>query len=52
MRNNINKRLAELERLFNPPPAPVAIICPGDPVPKGAYVVIVDDIPEEADCKG
>lgn len=47
MGGNISKRLSELERLINPEPAPVVIIKPGDKIPEGAQVVIIDDIPEE-----
>ena len=40
------RRLAELEKALQPTRAKVAIIEPGDSIPEGAEVVIIDDIPE------
>lgn len=40
------KRIAELEKALLPTRAKVVIIEPGDPIPEGAEVVIIDDIPE------
>ena len=40
------KRLAELEKALLPTRAKVVIINEGDPIPPGAEVVIIDNIPE------
>ena len=40
------KRLAELEKILLPTGAKVVIIEPGDPIPEGAEVVIIDNIAE------
>ena len=45
-KKQVKKRLAELERALQPTGAKVVIIEPGDPIPEGAEVVIIDDIPE------
>lgn len=48
-----NSRLKKLEQMLKTDPTmtPVAIIRPGEPIPEGARVVIIDDIlyPEVAD---
>ena len=40
------RRLAELEQALKPTGAKVVIIDPGDPIPEGAEVVIIDDVPK------
>lgn len=45
---NIRRRIDELQKRFAPPgPAPVVVIDAGDPIPAGARVVLIDDIPQE-----
>lgn len=39
-------RVDKLEVFFAPKPNPVAIIDEGEPIPDGAEVVIIDDIPK------
>lgn len=41
------KRLAKVESVFKPRFPAVAIVEPGEPIPEGAKVVIIDDIPKE-----
>ena len=41
------KRLAKVEGVFKPRFPAVAIVEPGEPIPEGAKVVIIDDIPKE-----
>ena len=44
----LKKRIVELEKIIAPPgPAPVVVIDAGDPIPVGARVVLIDDIPQE-----
>ena len=39
------QRISKLEAKHRPPgPAPIVVIYPGDPIPEGAEVVLVDDI--------
>ena len=41
------KRLAKIEENYLPRFPAVAIVEPGEPIPEGAKVVIIDDIPKE-----
>lgn len=41
------KRLAKVESVFKPRFPAVVIVEPGEPIPEGAKVVIIDDIPKE-----
>ena len=45
-KKQVKKRLAELERALQPTGAKVVIIEPGDSIPEGAEVVIIDNIAE------
>jgi hypothetical protein len=45
-KKQVKKRLVELERILLPTRAKVVIIEPGDPIPEGAEVVIIDNIAE------
>ena len=41
------KRLAKVESVFKPRFPAVAIVEPGEPIPEGVKVIIIDDIPKE-----
>lgn len=43
-KKQVKKRLVELEKALQPTRAKVAIIEPGDSIPEGAEVVIIDNI--------
>ena len=43
----IRKRLSKVEDSFKPKVPPIAIVEPGEPIPEGVKVVIIDNIPRE-----
>ena len=44
---DIKRRIITLERYFKPPgPSPVVVVKPGDPIPPGTRVAVINDIPK------